>query len=162
MILQEKALENFQIRYADRNVKVTCTDYLKQYLASDEDAALALADALLQGYQDAKGEALEISRDSLAIELIAHVFIDELFSRMEQHPEHIPALVQDSLHKVSRKILASTAVIDCGSRAVDTNRFVWDMLVPFKGLIYSMAVKSSHSPTENDIRDAGLPDTQEQ
>jgi len=50
---------------------------------------------------------LEIGRDSMAVEILIHVYVDKLLKKV-------------------------------GEREVDSNRIVFDELVPFKGVIFRL------------------------
>lgn len=111
-------------------------EILREYLQQDKTRALEIARFFRQLYQDTYGESLEISEDSLAIEIIGHVFVGNFSSKLDtlfQKAGIKP--IADFVDSVE----AHTNVIDCGAEAQDTNRFVWDRLVPVKNLIYKLA-----------------------
>lgn len=108
---------------------------LRAYLQQGPGYAIEAARFFQQVYQNEYGESLAIGEDSLAIEIIGHVFVgnfsskaDTLFQKAGLKP------LDDFVDSVQ----AHTDIIDCGSKEMDSNRFVWDRLVPVKNLIYKL------------------------
>jgi len=127
-----------QIEYTlkDRIIRLKNTDALKDYLQEDGNGSLELADFLRGEYEKRYHRELAITRHSLAIEILGHVFFDSLslgiMRLLEQNGSSAALSVRDQLHKIE----SHAAVIDCGEKSEDGNRWVWDFLAPFHGLIY--------------------------
>ena len=106
-------------------------DFLEQKSKKD---ALVLSEYILREYKKLYGRELKISRDSLAIEILGHVYLDhfaDLAKMLKSSP--LKALLQE--------MKSRTEVIDCGERSVDSNRYVWDDLEPYKKTIYVLCGK---------------------
>lgn len=80
-------------------------------------------------YRTVHGEDINISTQSLAIELLGHVFPDKLLMAVESKTlldfnlTLIP-IIEFLRHLVRKR----TDVIDCGERQLDNNRKLWDKL----------------------------------
>ncbi|SER17135.1 hypothetical protein [Pedobacter rhizosphaerae] len=75
---------------------------------------------------------LEISDDSLVVEILVHVYCDYiglLFNR----------IVQISwLQQLVIKLLKRAEIVDCGERQVDSNRWIWDFLARFNRIFIAI------------------------
>lgn len=132
----KEQLESIQIRYTDRAVHVLTDENLAAYLNGEcKDDARRLADYILVEYEQRFLKPLCITRDSLAVEILVHVFADRLTKRLLEKDSVLPESIRNVLEPVLKKIERSTSVIDCGEREVDNNRFVFDALAPCCGLI---------------------------
>lgn len=69
---------------------------------------------------------LEISADSLAIEIWGHVYFEFFVNGIAQLVQS--KLIENWLHPIKSFV----ALIDCGEKGYDQNRWFWDLLVPFK------------------------------
>ncbi|WP_412468630.1 hypothetical protein [Pedobacter sp. KLB.chiD] len=81
-----------------------------------------LVNTIKADYQHHFGNALAISNASLIVEILVHVYCDYLglhFNRM------IPV---KWIQQIVKKLLKRAEVVDCGEKAVDTNRWFWDLL----------------------------------
>ena len=80
-------------------------------------------------YRTVHGEDINISTQSLAIELIGHVFPDKLLMAVESKALldlNFPLIpIIELLRHLVRK---RTDVIDCGESQLDNNRTLWDKL----------------------------------
>ena len=98
-------------------VRVKADDVLRQYLKAHRNNGRLLADYIRATYEAQYQKELQITRQSLATEIVLHVRADNLLAFMER--------ISRRLHigRLTKKILwyrDRTAVIDCGERAVDT------------------------------------------
>lgn len=74
---------------------------------------------------------------SLAIEILAHVFVDRFASSVGEFIGRFDTERQGTITGLMEKLKERTDVIDCGEAAVDGNRRIWDMLVPFRSFVYA-------------------------
>lgn len=130
--------EQIHVKYKDKVVQIYCDEILLTFLANTENGALQLAEYILQEYQIRMNKPLAITKDSLAIEIIAHVYADELAEHIQDFAEEHEGRLQEALNRLSAKVKASTRTIDCGEKSEDNNRFIWDALEPLKDVIYKM------------------------
>ena len=136
--LQNFRPEQVRVKYKDKVVQIYCDEILLAFLENSEHGALTLAEYIVQEYKIRMGKPLAITKDSLAIEIIAHVYADEMAEKLRNFAEEHDGGLAEVLSQVSAKVKASTKTIDCGERSEDNNRFVWDGLVPLKHIIYSI------------------------
>lgn len=136
----DAGFHGISVGYKEKSVHIKTDEMLLSFLAQPEIGSLALSAYILERYQAIFGKLLEISQDSLAIEILAHVFVDKFSNAIYKliNNESIDAENQPAPLRLLEKVRGRTDVIDCGEASVDNNRVVWDALVPFRGLIYRM------------------------
>lgn len=138
----ETVFEQITVRYEDKIVRVTCDDALMDYLELPGNGSVPLAEHILKSYEGYFHKPLEISLHSLAVEILGHVYADKFGSSLSELSRHLSSEQTSHLKALADKLLERTAVIDCGERSVDGNRFVWDFLEPFHSLIYLLLGKN--------------------
>lgn len=109
----------------DRVVRVLTTPRLIEGLQAEGNPALDLAEELRALYAARFGRPLDITAESLASEIDIHVRANVFFRRALKRSGRLPA---KPLKGLLKKMLVHTDVIDCGEKAVDNNRFVFDIL----------------------------------
>ncbi|MBZ4189654.1 hypothetical protein [Niabella beijingensis] len=88
-----------------------------------------LAEEILRAYEAQYHRKLEIAPDSFVVEIWGHIYI-------EQFAGYIARLTDLKLvRKLLYPVQKYCAVIDCGEKEHDTNRWFWDLLAPFKATI---------------------------
>lgn len=132
----DKYLDKITINYSDRLVQITCDDALKKYLEEPGNGALTLSTHILEEYKKHRNSELKISRDSLAIEILAHTYSDIFAETVSSAEIRLPAALSKAVHKLMEQVHAHTEIIDCGESDVDNNRWIWDGLTVFKKIIY--------------------------
>ena len=133
-----KPFENITIKYSPGMVQITCDDELKDYLDEKGNGALELSGYILEEYEKCQGKPLNITQDSLAIEILAHTYIDSFSRAISKAKTILPDVLEPSVEKLMENIRRHTGIIDCGEKQTDNNRWIWDMLTPYKGLIYGI------------------------
>ena len=85
-------------------------------------------------------EKCKSDRDSLAVEILIHAYMDTISEKLEENAEQseIPVTVKRLLEKLCGKVQRHTDVIDCGEKEVDSNRLVFDGLSMFHESIYRL------------------------
>ena len=68
--------EEIIITYSPRIVRISCNSALKNYLEEPGNGALVLSSFILEEYKKRQQSELKISKDSLAIEILAHTYAD--------------------------------------------------------------------------------------
>ncbi|HEX7755838.1 MAG TPA: hypothetical protein VF421_10870 [Niabella sp.] len=123
-------LSGVEIRLELHAVHVKNDDHLRQLLKENPDAATdKLVQEIVIAYEQAYGQPLSITPDSLAVEIWGHLYMD-------QFAKYIDRMVQLQLiKKIAAPIQQYCAVIDCGEKEHDGNRWFWDLLAPFKSTI---------------------------
>lgn len=132
------SLEHITITYCDRLVQITCDDALKNYLEAPGNGALKLSAHILAEYKKRRESELNISQDSLAIEILAHVYSDSFAEAVSAAGSRLPSVLSHTVHKLMKQVTVHTEIIDCGESSIDNNRRIWDALTPFKNIIYGI------------------------
>lgn len=133
-----KSAHGVHVQYGDRIVRLKADDALVQYLGEAGNGAKPLAESILRDYQSLRGEPLKIGADSLAIEILVHIFFDTFAGRVKRLADRLPGALSQPVFALMDGLEARTEAIDCGEREVDANRWVFDMLAPFHGVIYEI------------------------
>ena len=133
----DKYLEKITINYCDRLVQITCDDTLKNYLEEPGNGALQLSIYILEEYKKRQQSELKISKDSPAIEILAHTYADTFSGVVSSIGSRLPSALSKAVLKLMEHVLAHTEIIDCGESDVDNNRWIWDGLAVFKEIIYT-------------------------
>ncbi len=109
---------------------------LKRYLSKDIDArSLVLARLIKQDYLDLMGSELDITVDSMVIEIWGHVYASHLAKAIKN-------LIQLQLiADFANFIINRSDTIECGESEIDSNRRFWDILSNFKGAVWSFLPK---------------------
>lgn len=94
-----------------------------------------LADTIKSDYHKEFGSVLKISDPSLIVEILVHVFCDNLGLKFNHYIKFNP------LNKLISKLIHRAEIIDCGERGKDSNRWIWDSLAKFKSLLINMLPK---------------------
>lgn len=133
-----KEYKGISISFEDRVVRIKCDEVLMNYLAQPGNDAVILSKYILETYYDMFHKILNISQHSLAVEILIHAYIDKLCEVIECNNVIPIEGLNQALIQASRAIEKRTEIIDCGEREVDSNRFVFDGLEKFHGVIYKL------------------------
>lgn len=130
--------EEIIITYSPRIVRISCNSALKNYLEEPGNGALALSSFILEEYKKCQQSELKISKDSLAIEILAHTFVDSFSEAVSVIGNLLPPALAKAVLKLMEQVHVHTETIDCGESGVDNNRWIWDGLAVFKKIIYTV------------------------
>ena len=133
----DKSLDKITINYFNKLVQITCGEALKNYLEEPGNGAVELSAHILKEYKKRQKSELKISKDSLAIEILAHTYADTFSETVSSAELHLPAALSEAVLGLMKKVHAHTEIIDCGESDVDNNRWIWDGLTVFKEIIYT-------------------------
>ena len=95
-----------------------------------------LARTIKSDYVQIFNKPLNIADDSLIVEILVHVYCDYLGLSFNRIFKIKP------VQKLVKSLLKRAEVVDCGERAKDTNRWVWDALARFKPLFMKLLPKN--------------------
>ena len=132
----DKSLDKITINYFNKLVQITCDEALKNYLEEPGNGAVELSARILKEYKKRQKSELKISKDSLAIEILAHTYADTFSEIVSSAEFHLPAALSEAVLGLMKKVHAHTEIRDCGESDVDNNRWIWDGLTVFKKIIY--------------------------
>ncbi|MFW0715388.1 hypothetical protein [Pedobacter sp. N23S346] len=108
-------------------VRVYSDKALWTFLNTDAESGFELlVETIKNEYVTIFGKALNITNDSLIVEILVHVYCDYLGLRFNQ------IVKIKFIQNLVNKLLERTEVVDCGERSVDGNRWVWDLLARYK------------------------------
>jgi hypothetical protein len=144
-----KDFHNISIRYEDKIVRIKSDNALIEFLELPSNGSFLLSQHILKTYEQNFNKALEINHHSLAIEIIAHVFVDTILDHMSDLSNSISHNKLKSVVNALESIRRHTKIIDCGEASIDNNRHIWDLLEPFHTIIYGIAELTTKS--ENHI-----------
>ena len=133
----DNSYHGISIQYDDRIVRVRTDRYLFDFLSRPGNDSLELADYIHKTYKEKWNKELKISRESLSVEILIHAYMDTVFRRMDVIVDKIGGPGRQ-LKKTLEFLEDSTEIIDCGEREVDSNRVVFDNLVPFRKILYKI------------------------
>ncbi len=134
-----KDFHNISILYDDKVVKIKSDDALIQFLQLPSNGSYLLSQHIIKNYEGMFHKPLKIKVHSLAIEIIAHVFVDNILMNISDLSNSISHDKLKPVMKTLESIRRHTKIIDCGEASLDTNRYVWDSLEPFHTIIYGIA-----------------------
>ena len=133
------SFNNIGIRCTDKLVQVINDEHLVDFLNQDGVGSMELAEVMRNMYQEQIGRELQISQKSLAIELLGHVFFGEFVQKLENLP--FSGKKDSRYQQFLESLRVRMDVIYCGERSIDSNRFIWDDLVPFAKIIFGISGK---------------------
>ncbi|MGV8146037.1 MAG: hypothetical protein ACLKAK_02970 [Alkaliphilus sp.] len=120
-----------QVSYEDRIIRIKNDSTLKTMLQKTSRGSQRLASTTKNLYRHFMLKELNISNDSLAIEILGHVYPGHIIDAIRSLP--LPTNVKLALESLSIR----TSIIDCGEKydknrnELDGNRWVWDSLDVF-------------------------------
>ena len=132
----EKSTDEIIISYSKGLVQITCNDALKNYLEEPGNGALRLSIYILEEYKNRRRSELKISKDSLAIEILAHTYVDTFSEAVSSIGDRLPPALSKAVLTLMEQIHTHTEIIDCGESDIDNNRWIWNGLTVFKKVIY--------------------------
>lgn len=128
---------NISVKCLDQLVQIKNDEALRSFLEEpDTTGALLISDYVHELYERECGCPLAITRDSLAIEILGHVYLEFLADALK-------LLQWKEIQKLVDEVKKRTDIIDCGEAEIDSNRIVWDSLatVGLKSVIYRLCGK---------------------
>ena len=119
----DRAYKGVGVTYEEKVVRIANDPALRDFFRTKKRrGSIPLAKNIIRRHESIYGKTLMISDSSLAAEIHGHFMIQEIFLRLRK-------IFGD--RRFIRWMLRHMDVIDCGGRAVDNNRFVWDIFSIF-------------------------------
>lgn len=136
IITEELHFEKYRIEVVFENkvIRITNDRNLIGYLMQWGHGARELVSKSKDRYCHHMGKPLDVSTDSMTIEILGHVYPGLIAEAVAGLP------VPTSIKNFCERVLKSTCVIDCGESSIDGNRWVWDMLAPFRSVIEAFLI----------------------
>lgn len=131
----EREFHGVAVCYERKVVRVRTDAALMAFLAEAGKGAQELAGHILARYREKLGCELAISEGSLAVELLCHAYCDEVLRKMARLLQALPEALGRRLSQSVTRFQRHTEIIDMGERAADSNRWLFDSLTPFYGVI---------------------------
>lgn len=99
----------------DKLIQVKNDDKLVKFLLQPGNGSLELAKHLRKLYKEQLAKDIKITEKSLAIEILGHVFTEQVCDALS----HIPL---KEVKYFFESIKEHTSIIDCGEKSIDHNR----------------------------------------
>ena len=124
---------NIKIQLDEGIIRVYSNAALWEYLNGQTRQRLRLlAETVKDEYAAVFGKPLQIGTNSLIVEILVHLYCDYLGLAFNRYVR-IPVI-----QKLVNKLLERAEVVDCGEKAKDGNRWVWDLLAPGQGFFFAL------------------------
>lgn len=111
-----------QVEYEDGLVRINMDENLYSLLENEKSGASTIAEVIKNKYQAILGKELNIETNSLAIEILGHVYPNKIIEATSSVP--MPAKAKEFIEMLHDK----ANIIECGERGKDENRMIWDTI----------------------------------
>lgn len=132
---------DISVCYTEQLVQIKTDEKLLAFLKMPRRDATALSEYMKKTYEEIFGKELKISVESMAIELLIHLYADEFVHGIEYFGKFLPLYLQAELETYMQKMERRTEVIDSGEAEIDPDRKFFDRLVPYRDVLYTIWVQ---------------------
>lgn len=129
---------DISVCYTEQLVQIKTDEKLLAFLKKPRRDATALSEYMKKTYEEIFGKELKISVESIAIELLIHLYADEFVHGIEYFGKFLPLYLQAELETYMQKMERRTEVIDSGEAEIDPDRKFFDRLVPYRDVLYTI------------------------
>lgn len=129
---------DISVCYTEQLVQIKTDEKLLAFLKKPGRDATALSEYMKKTYEEIFGKELKISVESLAIELLIHLYADEFVHGIEYFGKFLPLYLKAELETYMQKMERRTEVIDSGEAEIDPDRKFFDRLVPYRDVLYTI------------------------
>ena len=129
---------DISVCYTEQLVQIKTDEKLLAFLKMPRRDATALSEYMKKTYEEIFGKELKISVESMAIELLIHLYADEFVHGIEYFGKFLPLYLQAELETYMQKMERRTEVIDSGEAEIDPDRKFFDRLVPYRDVLYTI------------------------
>ncbi|MDY3817580.1 MAG: hypothetical protein SO019_00855 [Lachnospiraceae bacterium] len=129
---------DISVCYTEQLVQIKTDEKLLAFLKKPRRDATALSEYMKKTYEEIFGKELKISVESMAIELLIHLYADEFVHGIEYFGKFLPLYLQAELETYMQKMERRTEVIDSGEAEIDPDRKFFDRLVPYRDVLYTI------------------------
>lgn len=113
-------------QFVPKFINIKNNSSLKNLLADTYNGSSKAAYELKEKYRERLGKPIDIDTNSLAVEILGHVYPDKVARAVSKIP---------LISYLADKITDHTDPINCGESPDDANRWIWDAIAPFHELI---------------------------
>lgn len=111
-------------------VQISGTEQLLLFLSTNLAAhTLSLVQQIKTDYQSIIGTSLNISDESLMVEIWGHLYASKFANILQE------LIKLKAIENFTEMVIQRSDTIDCGEADVDSNRKFWDVLSTFNSLI---------------------------
>ncbi len=119
MLIPIDIYNNINVTYSDKIAKISNDEELLSSLKNC--GAISIAKKIKSYYENIYNRKLNIEENSIAVEIIGHVFFDRVCKTI------LNSSISFKLIKnICKLIVVKTETINCGESVVDNNRWFWD------------------------------------
>lgn len=129
------------ISYEAHFVHIKTDAHLLRFLGGPGNDSISLARHIRDTYQKMFGTELQISEKSLSVEILVHAYLDVLLRAVSELGKNLSPKVLKDLVACMKRLQGHTQIIDCGEKEVDSNRYVFDSIAPYRHFIYAVLGK---------------------
>ena len=129
---------DISVCYTEQLVQIKTDEKLLAFLKKPRRDATALSEYMKKTYEEIFGKELKITVESMAIELLIHLYADEFVHGIEYFGKFLPLYLQAELETYMQKMERRTEVIDSGEAEIDPDRKFFDRLVPYRDVLYTI------------------------
>ena len=129
---------DISVCYTEQLVQIKTDEKLLAFLKKPGRDATALSEYMKKTYEEIFGKELKISVESMAIELLIHLYADEFVHGIEYFGKFLPLYLQAELETYMQKMERRNEVIDSGEAEIDPDRKFFDRLVPYRDVLYTI------------------------
>ena len=129
---------DISVCYTEQLVQIKTDEKLLAVLQKPRQDATALSEYMKTSYEEIFGKELKISVESMAIELLIHLYADEFVHGIEYFGKFLPLYLKAELETYMQKMERRTEVIDSGEAEIDPDRKFFDRLVPYRDVLYTI------------------------
>ncbi|OPD23708.1 hypothetical protein AL710_05990 [Clostridium botulinum] len=112
-------LSDITYSYSPKAVHIDNDYNLKDYLSNSSKGSLNIADYAKSNYLLKYSQPIDVTRTSMAIEIMGHVYPDKI-------AKYLPFGLGNIITK-------HTSIIDIGEKSIDSNRWIWDSIAAVIG-----------------------------
>ena len=129
---------DISVCYTEQLVQIKTDEKLLAFLKKPRRDATALSEYMKKTHEEIFGKELKISVESMAIELLIHLYVDEFVQGIEYFGKFLPLYLKAALETYMQKMERRTEVIDSGEAEIDPDRKFFDRLVPYRDVLYTI------------------------
>ena len=126
------------ICYKEHIVQIKTDKALFDYLARPENGSIELSKQIRAVYQEKFQKEIQVTEESMSVEILIHAYVDVFSREAEKLVKVLPKAIGTGLISCLKKIEESTEIIDSGEKQVDSNRIIFDGLVPYRKVLYAI------------------------